>query len=473
MLSKGDFPDSAAKILEWIDHYLKNIESFPVKSRVKPGEITNALEHIKSTGKVDLDEVIQELNDIVLPGITHWQHPNFHAYFPANSSIESVLAEFVTAALGAQCMMWQTSPVAAEMEEFVLNWLKRELGLPEAWEGVIQDTASTATLTALLTAREVKTGFSSNMEGVSPGMRVYGSKETHSSIEKAVGIAGIGRKNFVAIEVDDQQALVPDVLESCIKEDLADGLIPLCVVATIGTTGTLGVDPLAEISEICQKYKVWLHVDAAYAGTALILEEYRWMIKGMDRADSFVFNPHKWMFTNFDCSAYYVKNAEYLVRTFDISPEYLKTSPLGQVKDYKDWGIPLGRRFRALKLWFVLRLMGVEGIRLKLRNHIEMAKSMAEKVSAQQGLEVVSGPFLNFFAFRSNLSEDDSTNDVVTEALMERLNASGVVFLSHTKLNGRFIVRMVIGQTYVNQAHVDRAFDAIVKELNALKPMVR
>ncbi|MCB0634561.1 MAG: aspartate aminotransferase family protein, partial [Lewinella sp.] len=400
MLQKENFRRDAEQVLAWVERYFQQLESLPVKSKVSPKAIYDQIPAQPPTGSEPLNRILADLTQVILPGITHWQHPNFHAYFPSNSSLESLLAEFITSAISAQCMIWDTSPAAAELEERMMEWLRDSMGLPAHFEGVIQDTASSATLVAILTAREVKTNFQSNETGVPNNLRIYCSTETHSSIEKAVGISGIGKKNLIKIGVDEQMRLRPDLLEAQIKNDLAQGLIPTCVVVALGTTGTVAVDPLPAIAEICRKYDIWLHIDAAYAGTALLLPEYHWMIEGVEQADSFVFNPHKWMFTNFDCSVYFVKNADILIRTFEILPEYLKTKTRGQVNDYRDWGIPLGRRFRALKLWFVLRSFGLEGIKEKLRMHIRLNEYFAKSMEQTPDFELITPPFLNFTCFR-------------------------------------------------------------------------
>jgi len=292
---------------------------------------------------------------------------------------------------------------------------------------------------------------------------VYCSKETHSSIEKAVGISGIGKKNLIKIAVDDQMRLKPDLLKAQIELDIEQGLLPCCVVVATGTTGTVAADPLQQIARICQKYKIWLHVDAAYAGTALLLPEYRWMVAGIEHADSFVFNPHKWMFTNFDCTAYYVKNVDVLLKTFEVLPEYLKTKTRGQVNDYRDWGIPLGRRFRALKLWFVMRSFGMEGIRERLREHIRLNEYFAQAIQDNPDFELLTTPFLNFTCFRwkpEQVSDKDRLN-ALNESLLDAINKSGKLFLSHTKVHGKYAIRMVIGQTYVEERHVLRAIQVI------------
>ena len=440
------------------------MESLPVKSTVKPKEIYRQIPQAPPEHGESLDTILNDMETKILPGITHWQHPNFHAYFPANASLESLFAEFITAAIGAQCMIWETSPAAAELEERVMEWLRDSMGIPSDFEGVIQDTASSATLVAILTAREVLTDFRSNEEGVPNHLRVYCSAETHSSIEKAVAISGIGTKNLQKIEVDDHLRLKPQALESQIKSDISAGYKPCCVIATIGTTGTVAVDPLKDMAAICKKYKIWLHVDAAYAGTALLLPEYRWMIDDIEAADSFVFNPHKWMFTNFDCSVYFIKNAATLIKTFEVLPEYLKTQTRGKVNDYRDWGIPLGRRFRALKLWFVIRSYGLEGLRGTLRKHIQLNDYFASQIKVLPGFELMTEPFLNFTAFRYHPSGKTLQEiNLLNKQLLDDLNASGELFLSHTKIDDQYILRIVIGQTYVEKKHVDKALSIIKK----------
>jgi len=463
MLDPKEFKSDSSEVIQWIDHYLNNITSYPVKSPVHPGDIYRHIPADAPQESESLDQIMKDLDQIIMPGITHWQHPNFHAYFPANSSVESMLAEFITSAIGAQCMIWDTSPSAAELEQRMMEWLRGAMGIPEKHEGVIQDSASSASLVALITAREVATGFTSNEEGVPNNLRVYCSQETHSSIEKGVAVCGIGKKNLVKIGVDQQLGMIPGELESRIKEDIHSGFKPCAVVAAIGTTGTLAVDPLKEIAEICKKYNVWLHVDAAYAGTALLLPEYRWMIEGIEQVDSFVFNPHKWMFTNFDCSVYFVKNADLLIRTFEVLPEYLKTKSRGLVNDYRDWGVPLGRRFRALKLWFVIRSFGIKGIQQQLRSHIQLNLNFSEAIRQISGIELDIEPFLNFTCFRLNPPSPLSTEGLnsLNEKLLEEINKGGKVFLTHTKINGLYTLRMVIGQTYVTQDHIELALKEI------------
>jgi aromatic-L-amino-acid decarboxylase len=463
MLDPKKFREHSEAVISWIDSYLKQISTYPVKSTVSPGEIYGRIPVTAPEEAEPLERILKDLDEIIIPGITHWQHPGFHAYFPANSSVESVLAEFITAAIGAQCMIWDTSPAAAELEQRMMEWLRDALGIPREFEGVIQDTASSATLAALLTAREVKTDFRSNEEGVPGSLRIYCSVETHSSVEKAAGICGIGKSNLVKVGVDDQMRMLPDELENLIRRDLGNGYVPCAVVATIGTTGTVAVDPLKEIAEISRKYNIWLHVDAAYAGSALLLPEYRWMIEGIERADSFVFNPHKWMFTNFDCSVYLVRDTDLLIRTFEILPEYLKTRSRGTVNDYRDWGIALGRRFRALKLWFVIRSFGLSGLRQRLRSHIRLNEYFCGQLVKIPGIDLMAEPFLNFSCFRliPQGEKNPEKVDRLNERLLNEINDGGRIFLTHTRIRGRFAIRMVIGQTYVDQEHVELALSEI------------
>lgn len=470
-MKPDEFRKHAHELVDWMAGYMENVSSYPVKSSVNPGEIFSSLPDNPPEAPEEFKTFFTDFENIIMPGITHWQSPNFFAYFPANSSPPSVLAEMLISVLGAQCMIWETSPAAAELEEKVMNWLRDMTGLPGYFEGVIQDTASTATLAAIITAREKITGFRFNEEGSSgeKRLRIYCSGQTHSSVEKAVKIAGIGRKNLVKVDVSDDYSLDPLALERAITEDIGTGLAPCCVIATLGTTGTTAVDPLRQIGEICSKYNVWLHVDAALAGTALILPEFRWMTNGIEYVDSFVFNPHKWMFTNFDCSAYFVKDAGMLIRTFEILPEYLKTRTRGKVNDYRDWGVPLGRRFRALKLWCVIRMYGVNGLREKVRYHIRIASELAEMISGELDFELLAPVNLNTVCFRYNPAgiPNDEVNRI-NEELNHRLNDSGMIYLTHTKLKGNYTLRMVTAQTNVTLRHVEKAWNLIKETARAI-----
>ncbi len=469
----NEFKRHAHEVVEWIARYFEEIESYPVKSQVEPGEINRELPDQMPEQGENISHILSDFDDILMKGITHWQSPKFFAYFPANSSLPSLLAEMITAAIGAQCMKWETSPAAAELEEKVMNWLKGATGLPGDFQGTIQDSASTATLVSLLTAREKFTDYRINEEGFrdSGSFRIYCSEETHSSIEKGVKIAGFGRENLVRVEVDDYYRLRPDKLDEAIERDQEQGRVPLCIIATIGTTGSTAIDPLAEIARIRKKHKLWLHVDAAYAGSTLILPEYQWMIKGVQEADTFVFNPHKWLFTNFDCSAYFVRDKQALVRTFQLVPEYLKTRSDEEVNNYSDWTIPLGRRFRALKLWFVLRYYGLEGLQQKLREHIAMAGEMKQWIEQHDDFEMLAPATMNLLCFRYNPGHVSSEEELnrLNEELLHKINGSGEIYMSHTKLSGRYTLRMVIAQTDVEKHHVEKAWEVIKEKAEEIK----
>jgi aromatic-L-amino-acid/L-tryptophan decarboxylase len=463
-MTPDEFRENGHKLVEWMAGYMENVEKFSVKSSVVPGDIFNKIPDTPPSDSDSFENLMSDIDKIIMPGITHWQSPNFFAYFPANTSPPSILAEMIIATLGAQCMIWETSPAAAELEEKMMIWLRGLIGLPAEFEGVIQDTASTSTLAAILTAREKITGFTFNNEGAGNAgtLRVYCSDQTHSSVEKAVKICGIGKKNLVKVSVNEDFSMDPQKLENAILKDKAKGYIPCCVIATIGTTGTTAVDPLNSIGAICQKYDIWLHVDAAMAGTALILPEFQWMLDGREYIDSFVFNPHKWMFTNFDCSAYFVRDAGALIKTFEILPEYLKTRTRGKVNDYRDWGVPLGRRFRALKLWSVIRLYGTEGLRQKVRSHISIAKRLSELISGETDFEILAPVIISVVCFRyipAGYNEDQINS--LNEKLNHFLNDSGKIYLTHTVLNGKYTLRMVTSQTNVTIDHVEKAWDLI------------
>jgi len=465
-MTPEEFRKHAHELVEWMAEYMEKAGTYPVKSRVKPGEIYSRLPDQAPENPESFVSFMKDVDEIIMPGITHWQSPDFYAYFPANSSPPSVLAEMITATLAAQCMIWETSPAAAELEEKMMNWLREMTGIPANFEGVIQDSASTATLAAILTAREVKTDFAVNELGLYPGpvLRVYCSEQTHSSVEKAVKISGMGRQNLVKIKVRDDFSMDTADLSLKIRQDVEKGYKPVCVIATIGTTGTTAIDPVEEIGEIARMNDLWLHVDAAMGGTALILPEYRWMAGSFANVDSFVFNPHKWMFVNFDCTAYYTKHAASLIKTFEILPEYLKTRTRGKVNDYRDWGVPLGRRFRALKLWSVIRMYGAEGLREKIRGHIAIAQKLRDSIKGESDFELMAPVSLNVVCFRykpGGVPEDDLNR--LNERLNHMLNDSGKLYLTHTMVKGKYTLRMVTGQTNVTPQHVEKAW-TLIKE---------
>ena len=460
------FRKQGHRVVDWIADYMERVERLPVHAAVKPGEIRAKLPPEPPLRGEPFESMMQDLDAVVLPGVTHWQSPNFFGFFPANASGPSILGELLSAGLGVLGMLWTTSPACTELETHVLDWVVDMLGLPGRFKsttaggGVIQDTASSATLCALLAARERTTGFASNAQGVraaSGGLVAYASKEAHSSVEKALMVAGLGRENLRLIDVDDSFALRPELLDQAIERDRRDGHVPSFVCATVGTTSSNGLDPLRPIGEICRRYGLWLHVDAAMSGTAALCPEFRFIHDGLELADSYCFNPHKWMFTNFDCDCFYVADRAALIRTLSILPEYLKNKATqsGAVFDYRDWHIPLGRRFRALKLWFVIRHYGVEGLQHHIREHVQLAREFAGWVEADERFELAVEPPLNLVCFRHR------GGDAVNQQLIDRLNASGKLYLTHTRLDDKLTLRMSIGQTMTQRRHVEAAWKLI------------
>jgi len=460
-MDKESFRQYGHQFVDWMAEYFEKIETLPVKPSLKPGDVRKKLPEKPPVQGESMDSIFQDFQDIVLPGITHWQHPSWFAYFPANNSPPSILAEMLTAGMGAQCMVWQTSPAAAELEEVVMEWLRQMLGLPEGMAGVIQDTASTATLVALLSAREKVTNFTANMRGIQNTLTVYASEETHSSIEKGVKIAGYGKENLRYIPTDDKFAMIPEKLEEAIIEDKNKGFQPACVVGTVGTTSSTAVDPLGPIGKICRRHDVWFHVDAAFSGTASILPEKKWMLEGVEHVDSFVFNPHKWMLTNFDCSAYFVKDEGALIRTFEIHPEYLKTGVDAEVKNYRDWGIQLGRRFRALKLWFVIRSYGVKGLQKIVREHIRLAEMVEDWVEQDERFELMAPVTVSLVCFRLKDGRSEEELNELNRAFLEKLNQTGKLLLTHTTLRGKYVLRLAVAARMTEERHVQAAWDLI------------
>lgn len=464
-MNTDEFRKQAHLMADWMADYMEQVENYPVKSQVAPKAIYDQINSDMPEQGQEMEDIFNDFKKIILPGITHWQNPNFFAYFQANTSPPSILAEMLTATLGVQGMKWETSPAATELEEKMMEWLGGAIGIPEEWAGVIQDSASMATLSAILTARERLSNYQVNEEGFDgyTNLRVYCSDQTHSSIEKGAKIAGVGKRNVIKIPTNEQLEMRSDLLLKQIESDIKHGLQPLCIVAALGTTGTMAMDPLQAIGRIAEKHNIWLHVDAAYAGAAFLLPEYQGLMKGIEKADSFVFNPHKWLFTNFDCTAYFVKDKQGLLNTFSILPEYLKTASDGLVNNYCDWGIPLGRRFRSLKLWFVMRHYGLQGLQDMLRLHIELAEWLEAEVVKDPAFELVVPRSMNLICFRyvpEGVKDEEQLN-TINEELLQKLNAMGKLYLTHTKINGVYTIRMSIGQTNVMQAHVEKAWKSI------------
>lgn len=464
-MNNSEFRKHGHDLVDWMADYLENVSQYPVKPSIQPGDIKKKLPASAPLQGESFDSIFRDFKNIIVPGMTHWQHPQFFAYFPTGASEPSILAEMLATTMGAQCMIWLTSPAAEELEERMMEWVRDAIGLPQTFTGVIQDSSSSATLVAMLSSRESKSDFAINQYGFrgKEKYRVYTSTQAHSSVDKGVKIGGFGLDNLVKIETDDNYALVPSALEKAMQSDVANGFTPLCVVSTIGTTSSTAIDPIESISRICKKYSCWHHIDASYAGSALLLPEMRWMSKGAEVADSFVFNPHKWMFTNFDCSAYFVKDKNALVNTFAILPEYLKTPEDKLVNNYRDWGIPLGRRFRALKLWFVMRSYGIEGMQKRIREHIEYGQWLKKQMEATEGFEVTAPAPLNLVCFR--IRPKGMTNEAdlekINAQLLQQLNGSGKILLTQTKLKDKYVIRFVAGQAHAKLESVKVGWELI------------
>ncbi|HEX6105057.1 MAG TPA: aminotransferase class I/II-fold pyridoxal phosphate-dependent enzyme [Gemmatimonadales bacterium] len=454
-----EFRRQGHRLVDWMADYFARVGELPVTPDVRPGEIRRALPAEPPAAGEPFDDLFADFRDVILPGMTHWNHPGWFAYFPCNNSPPSVLGEMLTAAMGAQCMSWATSPAATELEQVVMDWLRRMLGLPDGFTGVIQDTASTATLVALLSARERATAAGAAV----PSLTIYASREAHSSVDKGVRLAGFDPAHLRHIPGDAEFALDPAALERAIEADRAAGLSPACVVATIGSTSSTAVDPVAAIAELCARRGVWLHVDAAYAGSAAIVPELRHSFAGMDRADSIVVNPHKWLLTNFDCTAYFVRDVEALLRACRISPEYLRTAHDAEVVNFRDWGIQLGRRFRALKLWFVIRSYGVEGLQAMIRRHVALARELAGWIEADPEFELMAPVPFGLVCFRWRPpGRPEAELDRLNEALLARVNGARSVHLTHTRLGGRYAIRLVVGQRETTRDHVRQAWDLVL-----------
>lgn len=472
----SEFRTQAHKMVDWMADYLENVEDFPVRSQVKPGEIKSSLpDHPPQLGE-SMDLIFDDFKNIVIPGMTHWQHPNFFAYFSANSSPPSLLAEMLTSTLGAQCMLWQTSPAASEMEDQVTEWLRQMMNLPESFRGVIQDSATSATLVALLTAREQATDWAANESGLcelgrtGTGLAVYCSEEAHSSIEKGLKVAGYGRNSLRKIHTDTDLAMDATHLREVIQQDLDQGIKPAAVVASIGGTSVGAVDDLEQVGKVCKEFAIWLHVDAAWAGSAMILPELQHHLVGAEYVDSLVFNPHKWLLTNFDCSVYFVRDPQALEKTLALVPEYLKSPEGRAVTDYQNWSVPLGRRFRALKLWFVIRSYGVEGLQAILRNHLQLASDLYATVSAEPDFELLSPLRFTLFSFRYKPQDvDEDVLDTLNEKLVNSINDRGNIYITQTRVKGTYAIRFTIGQTYTQERHVENAWKEICTVARDLK----
>jgi len=482
-MTPAEFRDAGHRLVDWIADYMEHPERYPVLARTAPGETRRRLPAHPPEQPEPLDTILADFEKIIVPGVTHWNHPAFFAYFSITGSGPGVLGELLSAALNVNAMLWKTCPAASELEEVVLGWLREMIGLPAGFAGVVMDTASVASLVAIAVARERVEGIGAREEGLAgrpdvPRLRLYMSEQSHMSIEKAAITLGIGLKGVRKIPVDDAFRLRPEALEAAIAEDRAAGWRPFCVVATVGTTSTTSIDPVDAMADICAAQGLWLHVDAAYAGSAAVLPEHRGILSGCERADSFVFNPHKWLFTPFDFSAFYTRHPEAVRAAFSLVPEYLQTPEDPEARNYMDYGVQLGRRFRALKMWFVLRYFGRSGIVARLRQHIAWAREVAGWIDADPGFERLAPVPFSVVCFRARPAElearlagadparreeIEADLDRLNQTLMDAVNATGEAYLSHTKLHGRMALRLAIGNLRTERRHIERCW-ALLRE---------
>ncbi len=462
-----EFREYGHRLVDWIADYLAHPEKVPVLSQVRPGQVRSQIPAQPPQGPESLEAVIHDLEKVIVPGLTHWNHPGFMAYFGITGSAPGILGEFLSAAFNVNAMLWKTSPAATELEERVLDWLRQMIGLPEGFEGIIYDTASVSSMHAIAAAREAVPGLSVRVNGLTgqgnPRLRLYTSEQAHSSIEKAAIALGIGQSGLRKIPVDPEFRMDPSALAAAVAEDRRDGWLPFCVSATVGTTSTTSIDPVPAIAKICHNEGLWLHVDGAYGGSAAIVPEMRWVLEGCDQADSIVVNPHKWLFTPIDLSAFFCRRMDVLRRAFSLVPEYLKTTEGEEVRNYMDYGVQLGRRFRALKLWMIIRRFGVDGLAARIREHIRLGKQFAGWIDEHPDFERLAPVPFSTICFRARPrslqnAESGALLDELNERLLERINRSGEIFLSHTRLNDKFTLRMAIGNIRTSEEYVARAW---------------
>ncbi|MEO9576247.1 MAG: pyridoxal-dependent decarboxylase [Tateyamaria sp.] len=460
-MSWNDFAKHAKDAADWGAAYHTTLRDRPVRAQTAPGDTARQLDDTPPEDGCDLGAIMADFEKVVMPGITHWQHPRFFAYFSSNAAPASVLAEFLASIIAPQCMLWQTSPAATEMETRMMEWLCHGLGLPDIYQGVIQDSASSATLAAVLTMRERALNFRGNIEGLhgAPQLRIYCSDQVHSSIDRAIWVAGIGSDNLVKIRTTgDLRSMDPLDLETAIAEDKAAGRIPAGIIAAIGATGMGACDDLEAVAAIAKEHDIYTHLDAAWAGSAMICPEFRTLWAGADQFDSIVFNPHKWLGAQFDCAAHFLRDPDLLRQTLAIRPEYLKTHGTEDVTDYSEWSIPLGRRFRALKLWFLMRHYGMEGLRTRIRNHVKWSQALCERLRSQSEFEIVTEPILSLWTFKVRDASDDQT-----QALVDAINDDGRIYLTQTLVDGQKVIRFTAGQFDCEERDFDTAFDTITE----------
>lgn len=479
---RGDMPADEFKkfgyeLINWIAEYLTNLEKFPVMPNIKPGQIKSKLPKSPPITSESFDKIFPDVDNILLPGVTHWNHPNFMAYFNSTSSGPGILAELLSAALNTNGMLWKTSPSTTELEKVTVDWMRQMLGLPDSFWGIIYDTASVSSMHAIAAAREEVSEYNFRQKGFSgkekiPMLRLYASEQAHSSIEKGAILLGIGLDGVRKIPVDNEFKMIPEKLSEAIKEDRENGWRPFCVVATVGTTSTTSIDPVEKIADVCEQENLWLHIDAAHAGVVAMLPEMKYIFKGVERADSLVVNPHKWMFTPVDLSLFYTRKPDVLKRAFSLVPEYLKTAEGNSTENLMDYGIQLGRRFRALKLWFVIRYFGVNGIIERLREHIRLGQLFANWIDEHPDFERMAPTPFSTVCFRAHPRgmNDERMVDGLNEKLLQKINETGKLFLSHTKLNGKFVIRLTISGIRTEERHVSEAWKLIQRKLEELLP---
>lgn len=473
-MTPEEFRKHGHQLIDRIADYRSGVAELPVMSQVKPGELRSALPTSAPQHAEPFEHLLGDLDRLIMPGLSHWQHPGFFGYFPSNGSLASVLGDYLSTGLGVLGLSWQSSPALTELEETSVDWVRQMVGLSDAWSGVIQDTASTSTLIALISAREKASDYAlakGGLQAHDQPLMIYASAHAHSSVDKAALLAGFGKDNIRYIATDANYAMLPEALAAAISEDLANGLQPCAVVATTGTTTTTAVDPLDAIGKIAREYGVWLHVDAAMAGSAMILPECRWMWAGIEQADSIVVNAHKWLGVAFDCSLYFVRDPQHLIRVMSTNPSYLQSNVDDEVKNLRDWGIPLGRRFRALKLWFLIRNEGVEGLQQRLRRDLANAQWLAEKIHAQRDWKVLAPVNLQTLCIRhepEGLSADALDNH--TRQWADNLNRSGQAYVTPATLDGRWMVRISIGALPTEQQHVAALWEQLQNTVAETQP---
>jgi aromatic-L-amino-acid/L-tryptophan decarboxylase len=476
-MAHEEFRKNGYKLVDWITDYFINIEKYSPLSQVNPGDILKKIPQTPPQDGEDIKNILEDVDKILIDGITHWNHPGFMAYFNSTSSGPGILAELLSAGLGVNGMLWKTSPAFTELEKAMMNWFRHMVGLPENYWGIIYDTASTSSMHAIAAARE-QLDLKIRERGMAgrkdiPRLRLYCSEQAHNSIDKGALTLGIGLEGIRKVPVNEKFEMIPEKLEEAIKEDKQNGWLPFIVVATVGTTSTTSIDPVDTIADITEKNKMWLHVDSAYAGVTAMIPEMKWITKGWDRADSIVINPHKWMFTPMDLSVFFTRKPDILKRAFSLSAEYLKTNQDSEVENLMDYGIQLGRRFRSLKLWFIIRYFGVEGLAARIDNHIELAKEIKDWIEADKSFELMAPVPFSTVCFRYNPgNKNEKELNLLNENLLEKINSSGKLFLSHTKLNRKFVIRLTIGSIRHERRHVEEAWELIKNISQKLEPII-